>query len=255
MRGELIRSLCLVVLLSFFCSLNAVLVEPTASLNALNGVTTLSNNAGDYSFSPVIASRGISSSFCNNFGNSAANLYSLVGAERIGYFYVASGLSLQSTEGFRWQDHFVSLSMAAENFALGVSPHLTYQSTGDNAGRYDWSWDAAFRGEVNGYGTEVRLLRMDSEDREVHLTAYERVNELFTVATTYIWGIGTRGYVRSAATMRVIPELEFQSSWQSDPSRLGAGIRVYLNDLKFGYSVRTHDDLDLTHSLDLGFNW
>lgn len=255
MEGELRSALCLMVLLLLFCGLDAVLIEPTASLNALNGVTVLSDNVGDYSFSPVIASSGISSSFCNNFSNSNANLYSLVAAERIGYFFVASGISLQSTDGFRWQDHFATLSLAAENFALGVSPHLTYQSTGDNSGTYDWSWDAAFRGEVDGNGTEIRLLRMESEDREVHLTAYTRVNEYFTAATTYIWGPGTKGYVRSAATMRVIPELEFQSSWQNDPSRLGAGIRVYLNDLKFGYSIRTHSDLDLTHSLDLGFNW
>ncbi|MEF3694199.1 MAG: hypothetical protein V3576_02515, partial [Candidatus Cloacimonadota bacterium] len=94
-------ALCLLTLL-LFAGLNAVLVEPTASLNALNGVTVLSDNVGDYAFSPVIAARGISSSFCNNFSNSNANLYSLAAAEKIGYFFVASGISLQSTEGFRW---------------------------------------------------------------------------------------------------------------------------------------------------------
>lgn len=235
--------------------LGAVLVESTASLNALNGVTVLSDNVGDYAFSPVITTSGFSSSFCNNFSNSNANLYSLAAAERIGYFFVASGLSFQSTEGFRWQDHYLSVALAAENFALGFSPHLSFQRTGENSGRYDWSWDAAFKAEVDGKGTEVRLLRMDSEDREVHITAYTRVNGIFSGATTYVWGTGTKGYVRSAASMQVMPELVFQTSWQSDPSRLGAGLRITLSELILGYSIRTHSDLDLTHSLDLGFNW
>lgn len=246
--------LCLILLIGSW-EVFAILVEPTASLNALNGITGLSDNVGDYAFSPVIATTGISSSFCNNFGHADANIYSLALAERIGYIYFAWGMSLQSADDYRWQDQFTSISLAAENFALGVSPHLTYLKTGDSSGSYTWTWDAAFRAELDGKGSEIRLLRLDSEDFQIHFSFLTRVNRYYSTMVSYVIGKNDTSSYRAASNLQITPEWQFQTSWQSNPSRLGAGIRVQFDRLALGYSIRTHSDLDLTHSLDLGLDW
>ena len=233
----------------------AVLVESTASLSALNGITMLSSNVGDFAFSPVIAARGFNTSFHSNFGLAEAGIFSLAAAERLGYFYVAAGADFQILDDFHRQNQFLSLSLGAENFGIGLSQHVAYQRTGEASAVYEWSWDAAFRGEAGGYGSEIRLLRLGSADQEVHLTGLTRVSPEIAVASTYVWGKDGYKSFRTGTSFRIMDILEFYSSWQNNPSRLGAGLSLRIDSVRLGYGIRTHDSLSLSHSFDLGYSW
>lgn len=231
--------------------LGAVIVETTASASALNGITALSDNVGDYAFSPVIGFTGFSSSLCNNFGSTEANIYSVALAQRLNYFYLYGGVRLQAIDGYHWQDQYMGAAIGNGDYGLGFGAHLDY----NNVEEFDWSWDAALRAEHEGYGTEIKLLRMDSPDREVHLTAITRITCQMSAASTYVWDKTGASSYRVATRVDIMDELQFISSWQSYPSRIGAGINIQINSLRLGYGIRTHEDLNLTHSFDLSFAW
>lgn len=237
--------------------LGAVVIESTASLSGLNGITMLSSNPADHAFSPLIGSRGISYSLCNNFGTSVANVYGLGVADRAGIFQLASGIRLQSSEDYRWQDQYASLAIMdpGNHVGIGATLHLDYQKAGCAPSTYDWSWDAACKADWGDYGMEFRLIRMDSEDRQLHITAVSRLYSDMAFATTYVWGKNGYASLRTASSYTITDEIILQSSWQSNPSRFGAGLQIKIDKLNLSYAIRTHNELNLTHCFDLGYSW
>jgi hypothetical protein len=251
---KILLLLLLMTVIGAVTYLDAVVIESTASLSGLNGITMLSSNPGDHAFSPLIGSRGISYSLCNNFSTALANVYGLGVSDRAGIFHLASGIRLQNAEDFRWQDQYASVAVMdpGNHVGIGATLHLDYLKAGNSPSAYNWSWDAACKADWGDYGMEFRLIRMDSEDRQLHITAVSRLYSDMAVATTYIWGKNGYASLRTASSYTITDDIVMQTSWQSNPSRFGAGLQIRFDNLNLGYAIRTHSELDLTHCFDLG---
>ncbi|HNX36865.1 MAG TPA: hypothetical protein PKI15_00765 [Candidatus Cloacimonadota bacterium] len=236
-------------------SLNAVITENSASLNGLNGITALSTCVSDYALSPVIGVTGFSSSFTSHFGTHNGSVFGLHTAQNLDFLIFAAGFSYTSSSAYRWQDQYMTLALGFQDMGIGYTQHHLYEKVGSGASRHDWVGDIGLKMMYEGYGSEVKMLRMGSKDRQIHLTTMARPYQGVTVATTYVWGPEHETSFATATTYEFFPEFQMQVSWQSDPSRLGIGVRANIGNIELGYAVRTHPELNLTHALDIGVRW
>lgn len=233
----------------------AVLTENSASANALGGLVLLSDNVSDYQLSPVIGNTGLSTSYVNRFGSSNGNVFGIHAAENLGVLFLAAGLSFTSTDNYRWQDQYVSGSLVYAGVGLGYTQHFVYEKTGNAQGYHSLASDLALRAETGGYGTEIRLARMNSPDRQIHLTTSAELYPGIKTATSYILQEDEHGYFVTGTSYKILDLLQVQFSWQSDPSRFGAGISLLSEQFRIGYGIRSHPDLKLSHAVDIGIRW
>lgn len=249
------RHAALLLFLLVWIGMAAVVTENSASSAALNGLVMLSHNVSDYHLTPVIGNTGVSSSFVNRFGSSNGNVFGITGAENLGFLFMAAGINFTSTENYRWQDQFLSASLVYHEMGIGYTQHFLYEKTGDAPGEHGLAYDLAIKAVSGGYGTEMRAVRMNSPDRQLHLTTSAELYPGIDTATSYVWQKNAPGYFITATSYEIIPELEFRFSWQSEPSRFGAGLSFQLDRIYVGYGIRSHPELNLSHSVDIGFQW
>lgn len=233
----------------------AVVTENSASSSALGGLVLLSDNVSDYQLTPVIGNTGLSTSFVNRFGSGNGNVFGIHAAENLGILFWAAGLSFTSTENYRWQDQYVSGSLVYEGVGLGYTQHFIYEKTGTARGDHSLAADLALRAETGGYGTEIRLVRMNSPDRQIHLTTSAELYPGVKTATSYIMEKDEHGYFVTATSYEILDLLQVQFSWQSEPSRFGAGMSLQIDQIRIGYGIRSHPDLKLSHAVDIGIQW
>jgi hypothetical protein len=49
--------------------------------------------------------------------------------------------------------------------------------------------------------------------------------------------------------------LVVNSGFLSNPSQFSAGVVIKMNKKEIGYGLRTHDELDWTHAVGVGYRW
>lgn len=228
--------------------------EYSASAAALSGVTMLSESVSDFSISPVITRCGFSASWQRPFGISDATTYGLHNAVPLAPFIMATGINYLSHPDYRWQDQYLSLELAGGGFALGATEHLIYEKIGDHSW-YTWDNDLGLRWESGDYGTEIRYLHCRGADAALVLSALTDFGGGTTVCSSYTWRKDAEDSYAVATSCELVPGFLLQSSWQSEPARFGLGCKFRLDRWELMYSLRTHPELDLTHSVDLGVAW
>lgn len=246
-----VLSLCLLLWIPAL----AVVTENSASSAALNGCVLYSDNVSDYQLSPVIGNTGISTSFVNRFGSANGNVFGIHGAENLGVLFMAAGLSFTSTEHYRWQDQYISGSLVYQGMGIGYTQHFLYEKTGNATGHNSLAADLALKAETGGYGTEIRVVRMNSPDRQIHLTTSAELYPGIKTATSYIMQKDEHGYFVTATSYEILSLLRMDFSWQSEPSRFGAGMSLQVEQIRIGYGIRSHPDLKLSHAVDIGIQW
>ena len=247
------RHCLLLLLLLLYASLYGVVTEYSASSNSLSGITLLSDSPADYILSPVVASTGFCSTYFKPFGNSETTIYGLHTAFVNGGFIVASGLAYLSHPDYRWQDEYLCLSFNYEGFSLGATQHLVYEKIAEDSW-YNWENDFGFAYRGDEYGTEFRYIRVRGNDAAFILSA-SRDMGVSEVCTSYTWRKGEEGSYAVGTSTTLAAPLQLISSWQSDPARFGAGLKFFIGNLELMYGIRTHPELNLSHSLDLVFYW
>lgn len=234
--------------------LSALIPDNSASASALAGITLLSQSVADFQLSPALPFSGVAASAQLPFGATEAATFSLSAAHRLKFMVFNAGVTHSGDADYSAQDFRLGLSFNLGEFNAGYSQHLCLESAAAE-NHQSWSGDAAlsYRGEIYGY--EARLLRIGREDTELHLSVSTRIIEGIQAASSYVYTPeGPDGY-RLATSIEVIDNLLLQSSWQSSPNRFGAGLKFQLEGWDLMYAIRTHPDLRLSHSLDLGYSW
>lgn len=244
---------CFLMLFLFSAMLHGLLTEYSASANSLSGITLLSTTNADYILSPVMATTGFSSSYHKPFGDGDSSIYGLHTAFSNANFIIAGGLAYLSHPDYRWQDEYLCLSYNVGGFTLGATQHLMYEKIAENSW-YNWDNDfgLAYRGDE--VATELRYLRVRGDDAAFILSASRKIG-VSTICTSYTWRKSeANSYAVGTSTVLAAPLL-LQSSWQSEPARFGLGLKFYIGGIDLMYGIRTHPELNLSHSLDLGYSW
>ncbi|HOY84789.1 MAG TPA: hypothetical protein PLQ80_05800 [Candidatus Syntrophosphaera sp.] len=249
MRGLILACICLVAL-----PLGALIPQNTASANALAGITLLSQSVADFQLSPALPFTGIAASGHLPFSAPEAGTFSLSAAHKLSFLVLNAGASHSGDADYSLQDFRLGLGINLGGLSAGYAQHLILESA--STGSYQsWCGDAVLAYRSPGYGYEARLLRIGREDTELHLSVSTAIVQGIEAATSYVYTpAGPDGY-RLATSIEVTDNLLLQSSWQSSPNRFGAGLRFQLKGWDLMYAVRTHPDLRLSHSLDLGYSW
>lgn len=241
-------------ILLYVFSLGAVVTEYSASANALSGITMLSQSVADYALSPVVGVAGIGSTWHQPFSSKETGIYGLHTAFPISQFLVASGINYLNHPDYRWQDEYLSLSIHQAGFALGATQHLVYEKISEDVW-YNWSNDFALRYMGDVYGSEIRYIGSGTDDAAWILSAQNRLSKSTTVCSSYTWRKGSEDSYAVGSSVQIAAPLLLQTSWQSEPARFGAGLKFIIDRMELMYSIRTHAELSLSHSLDLGVAW
>lgn len=241
-------------LLLCLAPLQALLSEYSASANALNGITMLSQSVADHALSPIIITDGFSVSRCSPFGLSETTYYGLHSALPLGAVKVATGINYLAHPDYRWQDQYLALQLGNPTLALGATQHLFYEKIG-NPSYYTWDNDLAISLLKNGYGAELRWLHLRGEDSALVLSAKTEFSSAASVCSSYTWRKNEADAYGVASSYQIAPILLLQTSWQSEPARFGLGCKFIIGSWELMYSLRTHPELDLTHSIDIGSSW
>lgn len=249
-----IRRFCLGCLLLLALPLAALIPPGSASANALAGLTLLSASVADLQLSPALPLTGIAASLQLPYADPAGASHSLQAAQRLQYLILSAGITHTGNPDYNAQDLRLGLGLNWAGFSAGYSQHLLRESSGSQA-ISSWCGDAALAWRGCNYGCEARLMRLGREDTELHLSASTGIVTGVQAAASYVHTpAGPDGY-RVATSIGIGANFTLQSSWQSSPHRFGAGLRFQLKAWNLMYAVRTHPDLRLSHSLDLGYQW
>ncbi|MDP2172217.1 MAG: hypothetical protein Q8M98_03650 [Candidatus Cloacimonadaceae bacterium] len=247
--------LCVAALCCFWFPLKGIVVEESASANALGGITMLSHSVSDYALSPIIGRTGISFSYHRPFSIEDTTVYGIHNAVNFGSIVVSTGMNYLQHSDIRSQDNYLGFSLNLSNFALGYTQHLHYAKISTNDSYYEWDADVALSLWKKQYATEIRYVRMGSIDPQLHLGASTEVAPGISFAGSYVYAPHGDSSYRAASSYKVANLITFQSSWQSEPPRLGFGVKFTLGYAELMYAVRTHPELNLSHGIDLGLRW
>lgn len=250
------RKACLCLALALcLCSLAAVITEDSASANALSGITLLSTAVSDYQLSPLIGSTGVSFSYNRPFNIGDASVYSLNSAIRVKPLHISYGASYLDQGDYLWQDLHLGVAAGCKGVDLGLAEHLVYEKISTEDSYHSWNTDLALAWKGNAYTAEARWLHLGAADAQLHCSASSRVTADISVAADYVYAPRAEDSFRLASSCAIGEYVVLQTSWQNVPSRFGAGIVLHYGAGELSYAIRTHTELSLTHSVDLGFHW
>lgn len=250
-----LRSLLPVLLICFSASAFADLSEDSASAAALSGVTALSESPSDRILSPVALASGSVFSYHLPFGDSDTQIWGFHNGNPLGIGHGGLGVSWLGHPDYNWRDHYLSYALGNRAFALGYTQHLLYESFSSGESYYTWSGDLGLAFSSDAYGTEVRWLRIGTDDAQWHFTAVTNFSDNSSVATDYVYQPKGKDSVRAASSVWVGDVVLLQTSWQSEPPRFGFGIKAVLAHGSLMYAIRTHPEMQLSHSIEIGFSW
>lgn len=233
----------------------ADLSEDSASANALSGVTALSDSPADRILSPLVLASGSVFSYHLPYGDADTKVLGFHNGSRLGIGHGGFGVSWIGHPDYTWRDHYLSYALGGRDFALGYTQHLLYEGFSSGESYYTWSGDLGMGFYSGDYGSEVRWLRIGSDDAQWHFTAITHLNEYSSLATDYVYQVHGKDSVRAASSIWIGKALVIQTSWQSEPPRFGFGTKLKLSYGSVMYAVRTHPELGLSHSIDIGFGW
>jgi hypothetical protein len=233
----------------------AIITEDSASANALSGITLLSWSVSDFALSPTIPATGIAFSCHFPYSVPECGVYSLNTATSLNPFIVSAGISYLDQGDYRVQDLHLGMAFHYNSLSIGYAEHLLYEkvSTGNSYHTWNGNLSLSYRGDT--YGTEIRLMHPGAEDAELNLSASTRVAQGVNCASTYIYSPHEEDSYRVATAIEIGEPILLMASWQSNPARFGAGLKFRYKAGEITYGIRTHTDLKLSHSLDLGFTW
>lgn len=235
-------------------SLGALLSEYSASANALSGITMLSESVADLAISPLVASSGFAASYHRPFGLKDTTFYGLHTAQPLGIVNIGTGINYLAHPDYRWQDQYLVLGIHRAGFALGATQHLLYERIASTSS-YTWDNDLALGYLRGNYGAEIRWLRCREPDAAVVLSVQTRLSTAASVCIAYTYRKHASDSYGLASSYQIASPLLLQTSWQSDPARFGLGCKFSIDSWYLMYSLRTHPELNLTHSLDIGRSW
>jgi len=252
MQPKVLTGIILLMLLSI---LGAEITEDTASSSALCGITMLSESVGDYVLSPIIGKSGICFSYHKPFSAAGTDVYSLASSWKLKPVMLHSGISYLDHPDYLRQNPYLGVALHTEFASLGYTQHLIYERISTDNSYYVWTADLALSFWSKEYITEIRYLHITEADAELHLGTGTWLGESTLVATDYVYKPHGRDSYRAASSFCIGRLLLIQSSWQTEPSRFGFGIKLMLKSGELMYSIRTHPALNLSHCVDIGFNW
>jgi len=253
---------CLVVLLVFFVSLNAIGLDVPSCpvIISLGEIYLLSDSPSSVFYQPAGIFKGIAISHSAPYGFSELNLINIATQ-----FTVLN--EIISVGGFVLDDNYVSDRV----FYLGYTKQISELQIGGNVRHYyqkvgDYDTIDAFTLNIgaiwqnmmfthglsysNISHTTTKGIELPSFIKyELMVTPFDKTNFAISMEKErhfdLRYGFGASHYVADY--------LVINTGFLNNPNQFSAGLVAKLNKIEIGYGVRTHTELDLTHAI--GVRW
>lgn len=246
--------LCIMVF-GTVANLAADLSEESASSIALSGITFLSESPADQTLSPLIRGNGISFNYHLPFSQPEAQVWGVHYAMDYKILHSGFGSTWMSHPDYNYRDYYLNANLGNEEIVLGYTQHLIHESFSTDDSYLTWHSDLGLSAMHAPYGGEIRWLRIASLDAQWHFTALYRFGLGGKSAVSYVHQPHGDDSLRSSISIAASDLLHFAASWQSHPSRFGFGLRLNYGSLALLYAIRTHQELNADHSLEMRYQW
>ncbi|MCB5251557.1 MAG: hypothetical protein LHW51_01110 [Candidatus Cloacimonetes bacterium] len=235
--------------------LGALMQESSAMANALSGLSILSESVADYSISPVMKLKGLSSFYTRPFNLSQISIFGLHNAVNINNLYVGLGNTYLYHQDYIYHNPYLNAHYCWHGFALGASSHMIYDAVDEEDGNYDWAYDLGVAYNWKDYGAELKLLRQNLSSSQLCLSLKTALSSEVNIALGYVNPNTYEDFFRIGMVAYLHEYISVIGSWQNEPNRFGTGVQLRRGKLALMYSIRTHTDLNPTHSLSLDVYW
>ncbi|MDD2331780.1 MAG: hypothetical protein PHI68_03905 [Candidatus Cloacimonetes bacterium] len=253
-QGRLWQLLLICLVLGQFQIVSGQIYEASASAAALNGLYLLSDSVADYQASPLIRCTGFASTFQKPYSISELAVYGVHAAFRNKLFGYGLGSSFLSHPQYQYQDTYLNANLGWGSYSFGATHHIIFEEV--------------ISEDICTYSaTDLGINHKSSIPVELIINnAYSR-KALYSLSAGLVTGQGSclgMGFstdfegsetLRIGSTFQPLSGLKLICSWQNNPSRMGIGSELAINKLNLLYAVRTHQELMLTHCIDLRYDW
>ncbi len=231
----------------------------SASLNSANSLLLLQESSSNQKICPAIISNSVETSYLELFSNEELEFYSLDIGKK--FKYLNFGLSLGSLNHPIYHENSANLAISKKLFRINFGLGFSLISTKINSNERNISslsfgmkteqkkWSSQF--SINNIGLQ------NSEDDELEIcleNAYQ-----ITKSTKMSVGLFKENdfdfSFRIGLAQNFSKYLALISSYQYLPDRFGLGVVFHLRKISVTYGVRTHQELDLTNALSVGYKF
>ncbi|MBM4404057.1 MAG: hypothetical protein FJ042_06725 [Candidatus Cloacimonetes bacterium] len=230
-----------------------ILSDLTPAATALNGLTLLCESPTDNLANPVTAATGSTTHYINPFSLNKVSVYGLHTAQWIYLVKTAAGTVYLHSSDYKLTDYYVNFAFFMSDITIGYTHHFIFHEVEEDID-YESGDDFALRYDFDT-GMAETIHRISKDEKEWLINALWRVFDDLDIAGGIRLEGGKVDCYRIGYNFQFEEVMSFLTSWQSDPSRFGFGVKLCWEDSDFTYAVRTHNELKLTHAVEFGYRW
>ena len=234
--------------------LSATVEEFSATGNALNGITLLSDSVADMNISPLMKINGLATTYQRPFNSSEIAILGLHNSAQKDKFTFGGGIVYKHHSDYEWLNPYLNVCYEFHGLTAGATGHAMFSSI-DGDSESTWTYDLGLGYTRKDYGWEAKVLRVNTSDEQYSLTMKADISKDVYTALSYVYEPDGKDFVRTGVTTELNKYLALFGSWQNEPNRFGAGARFSVDRWSLLYSLRTHPQLDLTHAISVDIYW
>ena len=236
-------------------------LENSAVANASSGINLIYLTPSSAYYNPAFFAKGIETSYTALFSLNELSYYNLCGGVKLKRFNISSGLSYLDNPEYVEGTYFVGMSASFMKTNFGLTARTLFNKIGDDAYKIAYLFDVGFHKKFSRLSIamsckNITASRFDGEKLPIYMLS--EASYKLTSKSVFALGIEKQTQqdfiFRFALSYKVSRYFSIFSGYQFDPQRIGAGFLVKIKKINFSYSIRTHDYLNLTHYLSLGYD-
>ncbi|MCK4694598.1 MAG: hypothetical protein KAT74_02490 [Candidatus Cloacimonetes bacterium] len=235
-------------------------LPPSAAHNASSGLSIILDNPSCSFINPAFTNPGVETTAAYLFGLKTLPYYGVSTTMKYKSFGLSAGNYYIAHSVYQENISYLSVNYKIQNFSLGVSFRYLYNKVMDYHKASSIISDCGLLWKNGNISTAVSV-------KNISQTSFlEESLPIF-----YIWEscykITKRGEIavglekqdgfdfcfRIAGKYMIYKMLSILTSYQYEPDRIGLGLIFSLLKFKITYSIRTHQYLNLTHYISMGY--
>lgn len=232
----------------------------SASENANAGLGILSNSPASITKNPAYNNNGYEISASYLFNLPDLPYYNAFLGKTINNLYLGLGNSFLAHPLYKESDSYLTINYGYKNFTAGVSVRNLYYKIDAFNNESFFTADLGFCYNHENYKTAFSLKNISAQDKISHPNIYiweSRIN----LTKQSIIALGLEKEIDYDFIFRFGSNYHFHemfalaAGYQYKPARLSCGFSVNWSEINLSYSVRTHQYLNLTHFISLGYGF
>ncbi len=231
----------------------------SAALNSANSLLLLQDSPSNQKICPAIISNSVETSYLELYSDKDLCFYSLdIGKQ---FKFMNFGLGISSLNHPIYKENTANFAISKKILMIHFGTSFSYISTKINS-KEEKSSSLSFgiKTEQNNWASQfsinkISLLKSDDKEMEINLENSYKITKNTKISVGLFKENSFDFSFRIGLAQEFSKYLTLISSYQYLPDRFGMGMTFHLQKIYIIYGIRTHQELDLTHALSIGYNF